>query len=63
MFYSEQDYQLCSHFLKKLAEQFGCAVHAYVLMINFCSRRSDLKAQYQGLAYGYAPPRRSLING
>ena len=33
-FYTEQDYQFYLHYLKKFAEQFGCAVHAYVLMTN-----------------------------
>ena len=33
-FHGEQDYQFYPHYLKELAEKFGCAVHAYVLMTN-----------------------------
>ena len=48
-FYAEQDYQFYLHYLKEFAEQFGCAVHAYVLMTNhvhllFTPHRSDSAA-------------------
>ena len=33
-FYAERDYQFCLHYLKEFAEQFGYAVHAYVLVTN-----------------------------
>jgi putative transposase len=33
-FFAERDYQFYLRYLKKFAEQFGCAVHAYVLMTN-----------------------------
>ena len=33
-FHGEQDYQFYPHYVKELAEKFGCAVHAYVLMAN-----------------------------
>ena len=34
VFCAEQDYQFCLRYPKEVAEQFGCAVHAYVLMTN-----------------------------
>ena len=33
-FFAEQDYRFYLHHLQELAERFGCAVHAYVLMTN-----------------------------
>ena len=33
-FHAEDDYQFYLHYLKAFADQFGCAVHAYVLMTN-----------------------------
>ena len=33
-FHAEDDYQFYLHYLKAFAEQFGCAIHAYVLMTN-----------------------------
>ena len=33
-FHAEDDYQFYLHYLKTFADQFGCAVHAYVLMTN-----------------------------
>ncbi|MEO8385864.1 MAG: transposase [Betaproteobacteria bacterium] len=33
-FHAEADYQFYLHYLKEFASQFGCAVHAYVLMTN-----------------------------
>lgn len=33
-FYAEEDYQFYLLHLKELADKFGCAVHAYVLMTN-----------------------------
>lgn len=33
-FYADQDYALYLHHLGKLAQEFHCAVHAYVLMTN-----------------------------
>ena len=33
-FYAEDDYQSYLHYLKTFADEFGCAVHAYVLMTN-----------------------------
>ena len=33
-FHSEDDYLFYLHWLKETADQFGCAIHAYVLMTN-----------------------------
>jgi putative transposase len=33
-FYAEQDYQFYLHWLEHYAKQYGCAIHAYVLMSN-----------------------------
>ena len=33
-FHAEADYQFYLHYLKEFADQFGCALHAYVLMTN-----------------------------
>jgi len=33
-FFAEDDYQFYLHYLKEYASDFGCAVHAYVLMTN-----------------------------
>lgn len=33
-FNAEEDYQFYLHWLKELADKFGCAIHAYVLMTN-----------------------------
>lgn len=33
-FYAEEDFQFYLHYLEELAEKFGCAIHAYVLMTN-----------------------------
>lgn len=33
-FYADEDYELYLHYLKELADKFGCSVHAYVLMTN-----------------------------
>lgn len=33
-FFAEEDYQFYLHHLKELATQFGCSLHAYVLMTN-----------------------------
>jgi len=33
-FYAEQDYQFYLHWLSLYAKQYGCAIHAYVLMTN-----------------------------
>lgn len=33
-FHAEEDYQFYLHTLKELADKFGCALHAYVLMTN-----------------------------
>ena len=33
-FYAEDDYLFYRHHLGELAERFGCAIHAYVLMTN-----------------------------
>ena len=32
--YAGEDYQLYLHSLEEFATQFGCAIHAYVLMTN-----------------------------
>jgi REP element-mobilizing transposase RayT len=33
-FHAEEDYQFYRHTLKEVADRFGCALHAYVLMTN-----------------------------
>lgn len=33
-FYAEDDFQFYLHYLNEFATQFGCAIHAYVLMTN-----------------------------
>ena len=33
-FYAEEDYRFYLHYLEEFAVEFGCAIHAYVLMTN-----------------------------
>jgi len=33
-FFAEEDYRFYPHWLKLGAEQYGCAIHAWVLMTN-----------------------------
>src|SRR5438105_2497922 len=33
-FFADDDYAFYVHYLEELAKQFGCAIHAYVLMTN-----------------------------